>query len=183
MRASQNFSSPPSIPIWRWLWRLSCLLCTSCTGKTEQHQDFWCFQREEYSIMSEAEEYEVETIVSKRLRKGKLVIWGVTPAISWIYLQARLSTLWSGRGGRTQMTTPGSQLATLSAMWVASSFVSCRCMCFTIFCKHRSWLRSTRRSMGVMTRRQEEANAREVLMVENQSPSLQRNRTLGNGEF
>ena len=37
--------------------------------------------------------------------------------------------------------------------------------------------------MGVMTRRQEEANAREALMVENQSPSLLRNLTPGNGGF
>ena len=32
--------------------------------------------------MSEAEEYEVETIVSKRLRKGKLIIRVYSPAIS-----------------------------------------------------------------------------------------------------
>ena len=48
------------------------------TGITEQHQDLWCFQRKEELIMSEAEEYEVETIVSKRLRKGKLIILSVS---------------------------------------------------------------------------------------------------------
>ena len=104
-------------------------------SNTQQHQHLRCFQRKEELIMSEAEEYEVETIVSKRLRKGKLIIHVYSPAIQWNCLQARLSTLWSGRGGRILMTTPGSQLATLSAMWVVS-FVSCRYMCFTIFCKH-----------------------------------------------
>ena len=110
-----------SVALWPWLLSSQSSIDT-----------FWFVSEEErVSTMSEAEEYEVETIVSKRLRKGKLILWVATATISWGFSQERRSTLWSGRDGRTLMTTPGSRLATLSAMWVL--FIS---IDFTTICKH-----------------------------------------------
>ena len=61
--------------------------------------------------MSEAEEYEVETIVSKRLRKGRFRGFELVCLPQHASPQEKLSISSSGRGGRTLTTTPGSPLA------------------------------------------------------------------------
>ena len=71
------------------------------------------FQRP-YFTMSEAEEYEVETIVSKRLRKGRFRGFELVRLLQHASPQEKLSIWSSGRGGRTLTTTPGSLLAILS---------------------------------------------------------------------
>ena len=71
------------------------------------------FQRS-YITMSEAEEYEVETIVSKRLRKGRFRGFELVFLPQHASPQEKLSISSSGRGGRTLTTTPGSPLAILS---------------------------------------------------------------------
>ena len=57
------------------------------------------FQRKKEFTMSEAEEYEVETIVSKRLRKGKLILFLLHVYHEVAFRQGRVPGKVEGMGG------------------------------------------------------------------------------------
>ena len=92
--------------------------------------------------MSEAEEYEVETIVSKRLRKGKLII-KVYPYASWKLAPGKAEYLVKWKGWEDPDDNTWEPIGNLEChvssslvLPMQTSFVS-RCICFIMFSNAR----------------------------------------------